>query len=164
MSAEAPIPSSLEIQVREHPEDWIHKTARETAVVIRKALEAQSGETEFSFVMNSAPFFVVNPVLGGTAGLNIGLAYLKEEGGTQTFEDLSLRLRYSGSPFKDKKIKWESYLAALFEPEKKMMVDCSFNTNPKGKAPSIVEDPTTGKTTITIYQTLITGLRNVGED
>ena len=161
MSPEAPIPSSLEIQVRELAEDPIHKTARETAFIIKKALEAQSGETEFSFVANGEPFFKVDLVSGGTAGLNIGLAYLKEDG---AFEELSLKLRHSGNPFKDKKVTWESYLAALDESGGKVMVDCSFNTNPKGKAPSIVEDSTTGKTTLTIYQTLITGLRNISED
>jgi hypothetical protein len=148
MIPEAPIPSSLEAQVRELAEEPIPKTARETAVVIRKALEAQSGETEFSLVSNGEPFFNVNLVSGGTAGLNIGLAYLKEDG---AFEELFLKLRYSGNPFKEKKISWENYLAAFAKSEKKVVVDCSFNTNPKGKAPSIVEDPTTGKVTITIY-------------
>ncbi len=161
MIKEAPSSSSLEAQVREFAKDPIHETARETAVVIRKALEAQSGETKFSFVANGVPFFNVGLVSGGTAGLNIGLACLKGDG---AFEELSLKLRYSGNPFNNKKISWENYLPALAKSEKKVMVDCSFDTNPKRRAPSIVEDPTTGKTTITIYDILIMGLRNISEE
>jgi len=161
MSAEAPTLSSLEAEVREHAEDPIHKTARETAGVVRKALENQAGSVDFSLIVNGKPFFEVNPALGGRAGINVSLAYLEEdENGKACYHELLLRLKYTGDPLKGE-VTWPDFVKALIEPERRVEIQCSFDAEPGERAPIILEDK---EGRIVVNKTEITSLRYMDKE
>jgi hypothetical protein len=157
MGAENPNPTSREEEIRAlDPDHPLNTIARDTVLNVKRALETQSGNYEFSIVVNGGPFFEVKPALGGRSGINVSLACL-EDG---EYHELLLRLKYTGDPLKSE-VTWPDFIKALTEQERRVGIQCSFDAEPGERVPIILEDR---EGRIVVNKTEITGLRYMDKE
>lgn len=133
MSAEAPIPSSLEAKVRvigsDHP---ANRAAVQVISVIEKSLVEKRGSIDFTLFPFVSPFFETNPLSGGMGGLNTDIAFLDKKEGKETYRERNLSLKFGMGDVSDP----GKFLNALGAKTVKQIV-FSF----KATSNNIMEDP-----------------------